>query len=202
MKRDAQMDPEEATTGRFGHLLNGAREGDAHALDELFDIVYGELKRRAHYQRAGAAPTLGTTALVHEVYLKLSGSGRDWNDRTHFMRVAARAMRQILIDRARRRVAEKRGGGVRAVTLEEMAVAAESPDGAADVLMALDEALVRLARQSERLAQVVELRFFGGLSVEETAEALGVSPRTVKRDWRLARAFLQDAMDVDTTDRE
>ncbi|MEM7414751.1 MAG: ECF-type sigma factor [Gemmatimonadota bacterium] len=184
-----------AITQQVALLLDGVRDGDAAALDQLFALVYGELKARAHLQRS-SSPTLGTTALVHEVYLKLAGSSRDWNDRAHFMRVAARAMRQILIDRARRRTAHKRGGGAAVVTLEEMAVAAESPEGAAETLMALDDALLRLGRQSERLAHVVELRFFGGLSVEETAEALGVSDRTVKRDWRLARAFLHDAMDA------
>jgi RNA polymerase sigma factor (TIGR02999 family) len=103
-------------------------------------------------------------------------------------------MRQILIDRARRQLAAKRGRGARAVTLDELLFVAESPDGAAETLMALDDALLRLAEQSDRLAQVVELRFFGGLSVEETARALGVSDRTIKRDWRLARAFLEQAL--------
>lgn len=195
MADDARIDPGDPVTEQVGLLLDAARNGEDGALDDLFGIVYTELKQRAHLQRAGASPTLGTTALVHEVYLKLAGSRRDWNDRTHFMRVAARAMRQILIDRARRHLAGKRGGGLRAVTLDEVAVAADSPDGAAETLMALEEALLRLGEQSARLAQVVELRFFGGLSVEETAQALGVSDRTIKRDWRLARAFLQQALE-------
>jgi RNA polymerase sigma factor (TIGR02999 family) len=176
-------------------LLAAARQGEAGALDRLFELVYADLKRRAHLQRAGSTPTLSTTALVHEAYVKLASSSRaDWADRAHFMRVAARAMRQILIDRARRQLAAKRGRGARPVTLEEVAVAMESPDSAAETLMALDDALLRLARQSERLAQVVELRFFGGLSVEDTATTLGVSDRTIKRDWRLARAFLEEAL--------
>jgi len=195
MADDTRVEPEDAVTEQVARLLDAARNGEAGALDDLFGVVYTELKHRAHLQRAGASPTLGTTALVHEVYLKLAGSGRDWNDRTHFMRVAARAMRQILIDRARRQLADKRGGGLRAVTLDEVAVAADSPDGAAETLMALEEALLRLGEQSARLAQVVELRFFGGLSVEETAQALGVSDRTIKRDWRLARAFLQESLE-------
>lgn len=195
MADDSRVEPEDPVTEQVARLLDAARNGEAGALDDLFGVVYTELKHRAHLQRGGASPTLGTTALVHEVYLKLAGSRRDWNDRTHFMRVAARAMRQILIDRARRQLADKRGGGLRAVTLDEVAVAADSPDGAAETLMALEEALLRLGEQSARLAQVVELRFFGGLSVEETAQALGVSDRTIKRDWRLARAFLQESLE-------
>lgn len=182
----------DAVTEQVGLLLDAARGGDTGAFDDLFGLVYSELKQRARYHRRGASPTLSTTALVHEAYLKLAGSHRSWSDRNHFMRVAARAMRQILIDRARRQLAEKRGGGAREVTLEEAALAAQSPDGAAESLMALDDALLRLSEQSERLATVVELRFFGGLSVEETASALDLSDRTIKRDWRLARAFLQE----------
>jgi RNA polymerase sigma factor (TIGR02999 family) len=194
MAEHSRPDLDDATSDRVGALLDAARRGEPDALDQLFAIVYADLKARARQQLRGESPTLGTTALVHEVYLKLAGSGRDWNDRTHFMRVAARAMRQILIDRARRRLTEKRGGGARVVTLEEMAVVVDSPHGAAETLVALDDALRRLAEQSERLALVVELRFFGGLSVEETAQTLGVSDRTIKRDWRLARAFLEEAL--------
>lgn len=186
----------DAVTESVGLLLDAAREGDTDALDDLFGFVYAELKQRARFQRRGASPTLNTTALVHEAYLKLAGSSRSWNDRNHFMRVAARAMRQILIDHARRQLAEKRGGGARAVTLEEVALATQSPEGAGETLMALDGALLRLSEQSERLATVVELRFFGGLSVEETASALDVSDRTIKRDWRLARAFLQESLEA------
>lgn len=184
-------------------LLAAARDGEAGALDSLFEFVYADLKRRAHLQRAGSSPTLNTTALVHEAYVKLAaGSRADWVDRAHFMRVAARAMRQILIDRARKHLAAKRGGGVRAVTFDEVAVAAQSPDGAAETLVALEGALLRLAEQSERLAQVVELRFFAGLSVEETAKTLDVSDRTIKRDWRLARAFLEEALAPEATDMD
>jgi RNA polymerase sigma factor (TIGR02999 family) len=194
MAEHSRPDLDDATSDREGALLDAARRGEPDALDQLFAIVYADLKARARQQLRGESPTLGTTALVHEVYLKLAGSGRDWNDRTHFMRVAARAMRQILIDRARRRLTEKRGGGARVVTLEEMAVVVDSPHGAAETLVALDDALRRLAEQSERLALVVELRFFGGLSVEETAQTLGVPDRTIKRDRRLARAFLEEAL--------
>ena len=187
-------DTRSASPDRIDALLASVRRGEPEALDELFELVYEELKWRAHHQRRASSPTLGTTALVHEVYVKLAGSHRDWADEQHFMRVASRAMRQVLIDRARKQLAEKRGGGARPVTLDEVALAIDSPDEAAEVLVALDDALLRLGEQSERLAQVVELRFFGGRSVEEVAEWLGVSDRTVKRDWRLARAFLQEAL--------
>ncbi len=170
-------------------LLEAVRDGDDASMDRLFEAVYQDFKRRAHFQLAGASPTLNTTALVHESYLKLAGSAnQDWQDRAHFFRVAARAMRQILIDRARRHLTRKRGAGAVPLDLEGLEVATSDSDRSAETLMALDEALSRLAEQSPRLAQVVELRFFGGLSVEEAAGSLGVSDRTVKRDWRLARA--------------
>jgi RNA polymerase sigma factor (TIGR02999 family) len=176
-------------------LLISVREGDQDSLDRLFELVYDDLKRRAHHQLVGSTPTLNTTALVHEAYVKLAGAANPgWQDRTHFFRVAARAMRQIVIDRARGHLAQKRGGGAVPVNLDDLQVGAASPDAAAEALMALDDALSRLAEQNERLSQVVELRFFGGLSVEETARALDVSDRTVKRDWRLARAFLQEVL--------
>ncbi|MGE0555002.1 MAG: sigma-70 family RNA polymerase sigma factor [Gemmatimonadales bacterium] len=180
------------------HLLAAVRAGDRGSLDRLFELVYEDLKRRARYQLAGDAHTLDTTALVHEAYVKLtSGASPAWEDRTHFFRVAARAMRHILIDRARHHLAERRGGGAPHVALDDAELAVPSPDLAAETLMALDDALSRLAEQSPRLAQVVELRFFGGLSVEETASTLGVGERTVKRDWRLARAFLEEALSGD-----
>jgi RNA polymerase sigma factor (TIGR02999 family) len=176
-------------------LLAAVRAGEEGSFDRLFEVVYDDLKRRAHHQIGGAAQTLDTTALVHEAYVKLAGASRpEWEDRTHFLRVAARAMRQILIDRARHHLTRKRGGGVVPLSLDDDHVGMPSPDTAAETLMALDEALSRLAGQSPRLAQVVELRFFGGLSVRETALALGVADRTVKRDWRLARAYLQAAL--------
>ena len=180
------------------HLLAEVRAGHPGSLDRLVELVYDDLKRRAHFQLAGASHTLDTTALVHEAYVKLtSGMSPEWEDRTHFFRLAARAMRHILIDRARHHLAQRRGGGAAHVDLDAVEVAMPSPDAAAETIMALDEALSRLAEQSPRLAQVVELRFFGGLPVDETAAALGVAERTVKRDWRLARAFLQEALSGD-----
>ena len=182
-------------------LLAAVRDGSPGSLDRVFELVYDDLKRRAHYQLAGSSPTLNTTALVHEAYVKLAtGSNLEWQDRVHFFRVAARAMRQIVIDRARSYLTQKRGAGAVPVNLNDLELGATGPEEAAETLMALDEALSRLAGQNERLSQVVELRFFGGLSVEETAEALEVSDRTVKRDWRLARAFLQEALTRDGTE--
>lgn len=174
-------------------LLAALRNGDRSAMDRLFPLVYREFHGRAHQQLARRRPgeTLSTTALVHETYLKLAGSSRQaYQDRIHFYAVASRAMRQILVDYARRNAAEKRGGG-RVVTLDGEAIA--NPDRAEE-LLALDEALDRLQELDPRLVQTVELRFFAGLSVEEAAETLGVSPRTVKRDWQRARAFLFQAV--------
>ena len=169
-------------------LLAAMRSGDRTAMDRLFPLVYGEVHERAHRQLARLKPgdTLSTTALVHETYLKLAGSwNQSYQDRLHFFAVASRAMRQILVDYARRNTTAKRGG--RAITLEEESAA--NPDRAEE-LLALEEGLERLQQLDPRLVQTVELRFFGGLSVEETADALGISPRTVKRDWQRARAFL------------
>jgi RNA polymerase sigma factor (TIGR02999 family) len=170
--------------------LQAARDGDPDALQEVFLIVYRELRHVAK-RELGRRPfpsTLSSTALVHEVYLKLVDRSRaDYRDRGHFMSVAARAMRQILADHARHKLAGKRGAGARHVPASETQIPVE--DRFVDVLI-LEDALVRLEALSERLGKVVELRFFGGLSVEETAEALDVTPRTVKRDWRKARALL------------
>ncbi len=175
-------------------LLAAIRGGDRSSFEPLFRLVYEELYRRAHFQRRDgpATPTLNTTALVHEAYLKLAGAGNpDWEDRRHFFRVAARAMRQILVDAARRRAAGKRGGGGPVLDLDAAEIGADTQ---ADEILALEEALSRLEGMNPRLARVVELRFFAGLTVEETAEAMETSERTVKRDWRLARAFLHQAL--------
>jgi RNA polymerase sigma factor (TIGR02999 family) len=174
-------------------LLTALRNGDRGAMDRLLPLVYDDLRERAHRQlsRRRSGDTLSTTALVHEAYLKLAGSAQQsYEDRIHFFAVASRAMRQILVDYARRGAAGKRNGG-RVITLDPEAV--PSLDRT-DELLALDEALGELERADERLARMVELRFFGGLSVEETSEIQGISPRTVKRDWRKARAFLYHAM--------
>jgi RNA polymerase sigma factor (TIGR02999 family) len=177
--------------GDVTQLLRAARSGDATAREALFRIVYGDLKRiaRAQLGRRDAAATLTTTALVHEAYLRLARPGNlDLNDRTHFFSLAARAMRQILVDHARRRMAEKRGGGAFALELDEGRIGAA--DDRADVLVALDGALEKLELVDERLARLVEWRFFGGMTFEEAAAGIGVSDRTLKRDWKRAKAFL------------
>jgi len=176
--------------GEITQLLICWRGGDRDAFDRLLPLVYDELRHLAHRQlrRIGGDATLNTTAVIHEAYLKLVDQSRAAvQDRHHFFSLAARAMRQILVDDARRRGAQKRGGGVDPVVLDDGAMAAAG--GGAD-LVDVDEALKKLEVADARLAKLVEMRFFGGLSVEETAEALEVSPRTVKRDWQKARAFL------------
>ena len=170
-------------------LLLQIRGGSPDAMDRLFHSVYGELRRIAGRQLRGERPghSLGTTGLVHETYLKLADQTRvQWQDRTHFYRVAARAMRRILVDYARRYRAQRRGGELRRVSLDEDATVAER----GETLLALDEALERLAAKNERLSSVVECRYFGGLTEEETAETLGVTTRTVQRDWAKARGWL------------
>ena len=174
-------------------LLAAAREGRAGAAERLFQAVYGDLKRIARRQLASpAGATLSPTVLVHEAYLRLARPGNlDQVDRTHFFAVAARAMRQIVVSHARRRTAEKRGAGAFAVELDEERIGAGgAKELDAEGLLALDRALVGLERIEPRLAQVVEWRFFAGLSLDEIAACTGVTDRTVKRDWRKARAFL------------
>jgi RNA polymerase sigma factor (TIGR02999 family) len=185
-----------AETGQSAHDVTGLllawRAGDGTALDRLFPLVYEELRRIAHGQlgRERSGHTLGTTALVHESYLKLVDQTRvHWEDRAHFFAIASVAMRRILVDYARRHCAAKRGGAK--VSLDDAALVA---DERADTLVALDEALTRLAEVDERLGRVVECRFFGGLSEEETAQALGVTARTVRRDWVKAKAWLHQAL--------
>ena len=185
-------------SGDVTRLLAQASHGDAGAVDRLVPILYEELRRLAHLRMRGERPghTLGTTALVHEAYLDLAGLDRmTWRDRAHFLAVAARAMRRVLIDHAEARDAQKRGGGQRAITLDEEAELVLGGGSRADELLALDEALVRLAAVSERQCRVVECRFFAGMTVEETAEALHTSPATVKREWTVARAWLHRELD-------
>ena len=183
--------PEKAAdTGQVTRLLASVREGNRDAIDRVFDLVYAELHSAARRQLARARPgqTLETTVLVHEAYLKLVDSAHsNWTDRGHFFAVAAKAMRQIIIDYARWTTRQKRGGGVHKLSLDGLDVASEDRAGE---LIALDEALTKLESFSERLARLVELRFFAGLSIEETAETMSLPPHQVKREWRKARAFL------------
>lgn len=184
-----------ATQGEVTELLSAVRDGDSAAMDRLLSLLEGELRALARRQLGWRRPgqTLDTTALVNEAYLKLAGAEQpEWQDRTHFMAVAAIAMRQVLVDEARRRKAQKRGSEGRKVDLDLDLLGAV--DVQAETLLALDQALRALAELDERQGRVVEMRFFGGLSGAEIAEVLGVTERTVKRDWRTARAFLHHVL--------
>jgi len=179
------------------HVLQELRAGNRAAFDELVPLVYDELHLIAERrrQRWEGDETLDTTALVNEAYLKLvDQSAPDWQSRAHFLAVASTAMRQILMDYAKRKHTAKRGGGRPHVALQEIEAAlheAEDPSGVRDeVLVALDDALRRLDQRDQRQTKIVECRFFGGMSIEDTAEALGVSPATVKRGWSMAQAWL------------
>ena len=177
--------------GEVTQLLRAYGDGDSSAFDRLVPLVYEQLRRmaRRHMRRTDRGQTLDTTGLVHEAYMKLAGSpGLRLEDRGHFLAVSACAMRQVIISRARARAAEKRGGGVVPVTLDEQRMGAADQSG---WLLDLDRALDKLRERNDRLARVVECRFFAGLSEEETAEALGVSLRTAQRDWTRARAWLR-----------
>jgi RNA polymerase sigma-70 factor (ECF subfamily) len=183
--------PDSITAADFTALLDQARGGDERAVAQLMPLVYQELRRvaGAYMRRERAGQSLQATALVHEAYLRLVKDQRlTWQNRAHFLAIAASSMRQILVDRARARDSLKRGGDRDRITLHEDALAAESPS--VDVA-ALDQALERLAALDPQQARIVELRFFGGLTVEETAEAIGVSPATVKRAWSIAKAWLR-----------
>jgi RNA polymerase sigma factor (TIGR02999 family) len=171
-------------------LLLDWSEGDKSALNRLMPLVYDELRKLAHHYmgRERQGHTLQTTALVNEAYLRLIDQRSvQWQNRAHFFGIASRMMRRILVDHARSRQYGKRGGGTHQVPLDEVMVV--SPERAADVV-ALDDALTALAEIDERKTKIVEMRFFGGLSIDETAEVIGVSPGTVMRDWTLAKAWL------------
>ena len=170
-------------------LLRSARRGDKEAVDQLYEHVYQELRRLARVQLGGRhGDTLNTAALVNEAYLKLADATRlDVRDRNHFLALSARAMRQILVDHFRSRGAEKRGGNAVPVTFVEDQVPMEQRG---DAILALDAAMQSLSKENQRLAQVVEYKFFGGMSYEEIAAVLGVASRTVRRDWLKAKAWL------------
>jgi RNA polymerase sigma factor (TIGR02999 family) len=190
------MDDAKGREAEVTGLLAALAGGEEAALERLLPLVYDELRGIAHrqlrYERQGH--TLNTTALVHEAFLRLVDASQiQWQGRAHFFAIAARAMRQILINYAVRRRAAKRGGGQAPLPLEE---AEGLTDAQAEEVLALDEALTRLALLDERQARVVELRFFAGMGVDETATALGISPATVKRDWTVARAWLNRALET------
>jgi RNA polymerase sigma-70 factor, ECF subfamily len=184
----ASMDP--AQSAEITRLLKAWRGGDEGAFDRLAPLVYGELRKIAHGYMRGERDeaTLQATALVNEAYLRLMDAGNvDWEDRAHFFAVSAQTMRRILVDAARSRMRAKRGGQAARVNLDEVA---DLSAGRSEEVVAVDDALTALAKLDGRKAKVIELRFFGGLSVEETAVVLKVSPQTVMRDWRLARSWL------------
>lgn len=177
--------------GDITQLLARFRQGDDEATNLLMTAVYGELRKLAAARLRNERPdhSLQASALVNEAYIKLAGLNRvDWQNRAHFFGFAARAMREILVDHARARLAEKRGGNVQVVPFDEAVV---MDKGKITDVLAIDEALNSLSRKDPRAARVVECRYFAGLSIEETAEALGVAPRTVKRDWQIGRAWLR-----------
>ncbi len=184
------MAPEDAAPD-ITRLLRESANGDAASRDRVVALLYDELHRQArhHRHRMGAGQTLDTTALLHETWLRLSGGSEpDWQDRGHYFRVAGRVMRNVLVDHARKRLAAKRGGGA---AVADGVEPDDLPAVRDDEVVAVHEALVRLEAIDPRQARVVELRYFVGLEVTEVADALGVSAPTVKRDWAMARAWLQ-----------
>ena len=185
----------ETSTGEVTQLLQGWSVGNREALDKLLPLVYDELRRLAHSYLTRERPdhTLQTTALVHEAYLKLIDQRSvNWQNRAQFFAISAQAMRRILLDNARRHTAAKRGSGGQKVSLDE--VATLSRDTANESLIALDEALQKLATIDADQSRIVELRYFGGLTIEETAEVLKTSPSSVQREWTIARAWLYNAI--------
>jgi RNA polymerase sigma factor (TIGR02999 family) len=179
----------EIEKGQVTQLLKAMSKGDSEAAEKLLPLVYGELHRLASSYMRNERPghTLQATALINEAYLRLAREDTDWNSREHFIGVAANVMRRVLIDYARAHRAEQRGGGLKRVEMrEDLAISVEK----LDEIEALDSALTNLERQNPRQGKVVELRYFGGLSVEQIASLLGVSARSVKRDWSLARIRL------------
>jgi RNA polymerase sigma factor (TIGR02999 family) len=185
-------------TTSISALLADLRGGRHEAFDKMLPLVYHDLRRAASRELAvRPSDTLSTTALVHELYLKFARTSHtDWRDRAHFLAVAGVAMRHILVDHARRRTADKRGGHQRPVTLDEGLVGS---DGQAESLLELHDALAQLAQLDPRLARVVECRFFGGMTEQETAEVLNVTERTVRRDWIKARGLLYQALGAHMT---
>lgn len=182
-------------------LLDRVRRGDEHAVDALFDLVYGELRSLAHRHRVGwhGNATLNTTALVHEAYLKLeAGTDHDWENRAHFLAVVSKAIRHVLVNYARDRTRQKRGDGKPHLSLERIANRVSGPvesaeDHEVDMLM-LDAALTRLESMDRRQSRIVECRFFGDMTIQETAAALGISPASVSRGWSFARTWLYREM--------
>lgn len=186
-------------TSEVTQVLNAIDEGDPQAASQLLPLVYEELRRlaTAKMNRESSEQTIQPTALVHEAFMRLVGNERsaEWDNRGHFFAAAAESMRRILIEAARRRNAEKRGGGRKRLDLSGNEVVVNPDDS--DTLLALDEALIKLENEDPELARLVELRYFAGMTVDQTAEVLKVSPRTVKRNWAYARAWLQRQIEAE-----
>lgn len=194
-------DPSHLAT--IDHLLHRLADGDRAAFDMLLPLVYDELHHlAAHHRRKWSGDdTLNTTAIVHEAYLRLAGAPEpEWRSQPHFMAVASRAMRHILLDHAREQQRQKRGGGQKRIPWHEVEAAihggSNAADAGADALVALDDALRRLEQHDARQSRIVECRFFGGMSIQETGEALGISPATVKRGWTMAQAWLHRELTI------
>lgn len=190
--------PDFSSSSNVDQLLQQLAEGDREAFNRLLPLVYNELHQIAgqHRARWSGDETLNTTAIVHEAYLRLAGTPRPaWRSQPHFMAVASRAMRQILLDYARQQQRQKRGGKQERIPWHEVEAAittgANVADARAEALIALDEALRKLEQHDSRQSRIVECRFFGGMSIEETGAALGISPATVKRGWTMAQAWLR-----------
>jgi RNA polymerase sigma factor (TIGR02999 family) len=192
------VDPAAAQITR---LLHDWRSGDRDALDRLIPLVYDELREIAsrHMSREWRGAAIQTTALVNEAYMKLAGQRSvDWQNRAHFFAIAARVMRRILLDDARWRMREKRGGDLPTIAIESLSMSAPDAPVEAIDLIAIDRALRELERLDADQARIVELRFFGGMTVEETGEVLGISPATVKREWALAKGWLHRMLTTGT----
>ena len=187
------MDSGGPDSSSITRLLQDASDGRQDAFDRLLPLVYADLRRRAagYLRRERVNHTLQPTALVHEAYMRLVDRSARWQDRSHFFAIASQAMRRILIDHARGVQRDKRGGSAIVVSLDDAEVAAAGPSYD---LIALDEALTRLAERDAQQSRIVELRFFGGLSIDETADVLSVSPSTVKREWAMAKAWLYQSL--------
>jgi RNA polymerase sigma-70 factor, ECF subfamily len=190
----------DSAAAQITRLLHDWRSGDREALDRLIPLVYGELRVIAsRYMSRESRGAIQTTALVNEAYMKLAGQRNvDWQNRAHFFAIAARVMRRILLDDARWRMREKRGGDLPTIAIESLSVSApDAPVDAVD-LIAIDRALLELEKLDADQARIVELRFFGGMTVEETGEVLGISPATVKREWALAKGWLHRMLTTGT----
>jgi RNA polymerase sigma factor (TIGR02999 family) len=193
--RRLQRDAGQEESCSLTELIHRAEKGDADAADRLFAALYGELKRlaRARLRSGGRNTLLDTTSLVHESYLRFAGAGRlELRDRVHFMRWAGRVMRSVIVDIARRRLADRRGGGATRLALTT-GIGSRAADGASEIVR-VHEALGEMAHLDRRMAAVVELRYFAGMTEAEIAEAVGVGERTVRRDWEKARLFLWEAL--------